>query len=135
MYINLGHNLIKMSLIRNYTIVKSIQNYSIVRDVPLVCNKKLYDQYDLQRVKTQFSKSFISAAIYGECGGNYAGVRGHLASPGFPFKDYPADQDCEWVIEVPTNLFVEVSKSGDAHTFCNENKGKSGRSKLPVIDL
>ena len=79
--------------------------------------------------------SFISAAIYGECGGNYAGVRGHLASPGFPFKDYPADQDCEWVIEVPTNLFVEVSKSGDAHTFCNENKRKSGRSKLPVIDL
>ena len=68
------------------------------------------------------SKTSILAAIYGECGGNYAGVRGHLASPGFPFKDYPADQNCEWIIEVPTNLFVEVSNSGDAH-FAKTIKG------------
>ena len=53
---------------------------------------------------------FRSALIYGECGGNYAGVRGHIASPGFPFNDYPAEQDCHWVIEVPTNLYVEVRR-------------------------
>ena len=52
----------------------------------------------------------FSALIYGECGGNYAGVRGHIASPGFPFNDYPPEQDCQWVIEVPTNLYVEVRR-------------------------
>ena len=55
----------------------------------------------------------FSALIYGECGGNYAGVRGHIASPGFPFNDYPPEQDCEWVIEVPTNLYVEVRRKCD----------------------
>ena len=62
---------------------------------------------------------FRSALIYGECGGNYAGVRGHIASPGFPFNDYPAEQDCHWVIEVPTNLYVEVrrKKSHFSHSL------------------
>ena len=50
-----------------------------------------------------------SAQIFGECGGEYAGVQGHIGSPGFPFSDYPINSDCEWTVQVPINLFIEVT--------------------------
>ena len=55
-----------------------------------------------------FKYKLYLAHIFGECGGDYAGVQGHVGSPGFPFSEYPPDSQCEWTIQVPMNLFIEV---------------------------
>ncbi|CAG5104676.1 Oidioi.mRNA.OKI2018_I69.chr1.g1443.t2.cds [Oikopleura dioica] len=46
--------------------------------------------------------------IYGNCGGNYAGVYGTVASPGFPLANYPKNSACKWTVEVPKGMIVEV---------------------------
>lgn len=51
----------------------------------------------------------ISAQIYGNCGGDYAGIYGTIASPGFPLANYPKNSACKWTVEVPKGMIVEVS--------------------------